>query len=142
MYGALEGHSKPGLAKAFGADIVQRWRLGLLDRPPAMTEDHVYWHGRDSKYATLKYVPNSESLQDTIDRTIPIWNSHILHDLRAGRNVLIVGHRNSIRGILKHIDNLPMADVQKLSIPNGIPLVYKFDRDLQPITHREALEVT
>jgi len=141
MYGALEGHSKPGLARVFGKDIVQQWRAGLLDRPPPMNPDHIYWHGRERKYRHLNpsFIPQTESLQDTIDRVVPLWDSHILPDLKAGRNVLIVAHCNSLRGIVKHIDGIGTDDIQKMGIPNGIPLVYKFERNtMQPIAHKFA----
>jgi 2,3-bisphosphoglycerate-dependent phosphoglycerate mutase len=141
MYGALEGHSKPGLAKLFGEETVQLWRgAGLSDRPPAMLENHLYWHGRERKYADLSssLIPRTESLQDCIDRTIPLWISHILPDLQAGRNVMIVAHRNSLRGLIRHIDGLTTKDVQRLAIPNGIPLVYKFDYNMKPLPHRNA----
>eukprot|EP00981_Chlorochromonas_danica_P009632 scaffold2798_cov160-Ochromonas_danica.AAC.1 len=161
MYGALEGHSKPGLAKLFGEEQVQKWRVGLYERPPPMSIHHPYWHGREKKYlnyankyianynmpdkatATGNYINNvipiTESLQDTLDRTIPLWESHIMPDLRAGRNVLIVAHRNSIRGIIRHIDNIGVEDVHKVGIPNGIPLVYKFDKNMVPVVHRNAV---
>lgn len=139
-YGALEGHSKPGLAKIFGVELVQSWRAGLLDQPPPMNEDHIYWHANESKYKGLasENIPRTESLQDTIDRTVPFWNSHIYPDLKAGRNVLIVAHRNSIRGLVKHIDGINTEQIQKMSIPNGIPLVYKFDRNMKPLPHPNA----
>lgn len=78
--------------------------------------DHPYWHGQERKYATIpaSCVPATESLQDTIDRTVPLWDSQILPDLKAGRNVLIVAHRNSIRGILKHIDGINTEDIQQV----------------------------
>eukprot|EP01033_Poteriospumella_lacustris_P008410 gene8410-6072_t len=140
MYGALEGHSKPGLAKVFGKETVQKWRAGLLDRPPEMTNDHLYWHGRERKYRHLDpaQIPHTESLQDTIDRVIPLWDSCIAPDLRAGRNVMIVAHCNSLRGIVKHIDEMSTDDIQKMGIPNGIPLVYKFDKHLKPIPHKNS----
>lgn len=139
-YGALEGHSKPGLAKVFGKETVQKWRAGLLDRPPEMTNDHLYWHGRERKYRHLdpSQIPHTESLQDTIDRVIPLWDSCIAPDLRAGRNVMIVAHCNSLRGIVKHIDEMSTDDIQKMGIPNGIPLVYKFDKNLKPIPHKNS----
>jgi 2,3-bisphosphoglycerate-dependent phosphoglycerate mutase len=166
-YGALEGHSKPGLAKLFGEETVQAWRSGLHNRPPEMSPQHLYYHGFEQKYrnlfsnslksknyssedcvdqeysidgSVLSPIPCSESLQDTLDRTIPLWDSHILPDLKAGRNVMIVAHRNSLRGIVKHIDNLPTTFVQKMAFPNGIPLVYKFDKDMKPIRHTKAAE--
>lgn len=159
-YGALEGHSKPGLAKLFGEELVQQWRSGLHDRPPPMSIHHPYWHGREKKYLNINnkfignynmpdkiskgnyinnIIPITESLQDTLDRTIPLWDSHILPDLKAGRNVLIVAHRNSIRGLIRHIDNMGTEDVHKVAIPNGIPLVYKFDKNMVPIPHRKAV---
>ncbi|KAJ1442658.1 histidine phosphatase superfamily, partial [Ochromonadaceae sp. CCMP2298] len=127
MYGALEGHSKPGLANLYGEEQVQAWRAGLMDRPPAMSPDHIYWHAQDRKYNKIpaSLIPTTESLQDTIDRTVPLWESHIKPDLQAGRNVLIVAHRNSLRALVKHIDGIGTADIQKMSVPNGIPLVYK-----------------
>lgn len=139
-YGALEGHSKPGLAKVFGKGIVQKWRAGLLDRPPDMSDDHIYWHGRERKYRHLQpsQIPDTESLQDTIDRVVPLWDSCIAPDLKAGRNVMIVAHCNSLRGIVKHIDGISTDDIQKMGIPNGIPLVYKFDKNLKPLPHKNS----
>jgi 2,3-bisphosphoglycerate-dependent phosphoglycerate mutase len=139
-YGALEGHSKPGLARIFGKEIVQQWRAGLLDRPPPMNPDHIYWHGRERKYSHLPapLIPCTESLQDTIDRVVPLWDSHILRDLKAGRNVMIVAHCNSLRGIVKHLDGIGTDDIQKVGIPNGIPLVYKFDKNMNILPHKNA----
>lgn len=86
----------------YGEAQVQRWRAGLLDRPPEMTTDHPYFHGNEAKYVGLDSanIPLAESLQDTMDRTIPLWNDEILPNLKAGRNVLVVAHRNSLRGQL------------------------------------------
>lgn len=141
MYGALEGVYKPGLAQVYGADTVQQWRAGLVDRPPPMDPTHPHWHGNEIKYKnSTAVIPNSESLQDCIDRTIPLWKSRILPDLKAGRNVLIVAHRNSIRGIVKFIDKIGTLEIQQVSIPNGIPLVYKFDREMNPIVHRKSVK--
>lgn len=105
-----------------------------------MTNDHLYWHGRERKYRHLdpSQIPHTESLQDTIDRVIPLWDSCIAPDLRAGRNVMIVAHCNSLRGIVKHIDEMSTDDIQKMGIPNGIPLVYKFDKNLKPIPHKNS----
>jgi 2,3-bisphosphoglycerate-dependent phosphoglycerate mutase len=141
MYGALEGLSKPELANALGEDLVQKWRAGLLEKPPPMTQDHVLWHGHERKYKGIdkKLLPSTESLQDTIDRTIPLWESQILPDLKAGRNVMIVAHANSLRGLIKHIDNIDTAGIQKVGIPNGIPLVYKFDINMKPLIQKKAV---
>eukprot|EP01038_Epipyxis_sp_PR26KG_P006832 gene6832-9354_t len=140
MYGALEGLSKPQLANVYGEEIVQRWRSGLYDRPPPMDPSHIHWHKNERHYSNLdpNDIPVTESLQDTIDRTIPLWDSHILPDLKAGRNVMIVAHCNSLRGMVKHIDGIGTLEIQKVGIPNGIPLVYKFDKNMKPMAHKNA----
>lgn len=121
MYGALEGLSKPQLAQELGEDIVQKWRAGLLERPPPVSETHLHYHRGEKKYAHLDptLIPSSESLQDTIDRVTPLWDAQILPDLKGGRNVLIVAHGNSIRGIVRHLDKISTEDIQKVGIPNG-----------------------
>lgn len=141
MYGALEGLSKPELVVAFDEPTVQAWRSGLVERPPPMTESHMYWHRSDVKYKGLdpNLIPVTESLQDTIDRTLPLWESHIVPDLKKGRNVMIVAHCNSLRGIVKHIDGLGTREIQKVGIPNAIPLVYKFDHDMKPIVQENSI---
>ena len=100
MYGALEGLSKPELAKELGEEIVQKWRAGLTERPPPVSETHLHYHQKEKKYARLgldlSAIPITESLQDTIDRVTPLWDAQILPDLKAGRNVLIVAHGNSL----------------------------------------------
>ena len=141
MYGALEGLSKPGTAKELGEDVVQQWRAGLYARPPPMSENHPFWHKNERKYADLdpKDIPVTESLQDTMERTLPLWNNRILPDLKLGKNVMIVAHANSLRGIVKHIDNLSDKDIVGVGIPNGIPLVYKFDKSMRPVQQERAV---
>lgn len=140
MYGALEGMSKPGSAEVYGQEVIQAYRTGLSARPPAMTPDHPNWHHNERKYADLDpaNIPVTESLQDTMDRTLPLWYTRILPDLLAGRTVMIVAHANSLRGIVKHIDNLSAEEIQKIGIPNGIPLVYKFNKNMEPIKQDNA----
>lgn len=129
-YGALTGLSKPGLALELGEEKVQSWRHGLFDVPPPLTPDHAYYPGKDRKYADLpvESIPLSESLQHTMERTLPLWRTRIVGDLLAGKNVLVVAHGNSLRGVVKHIDSISDEDIVNVSIPNGIPLVYEFDR--------------
>lgn len=105
-----------------------------------MTPQHVYWHGRERKYASLppSLIPKTESLQDTFNRVTPLWESHILKDLRAGRNVLIIGHRTSLRGLIHKIDKIPVDHILKVPIPNGIPLVYKFDENMKPVAQKNS----
>ena len=142
MYGALEGLSKPGCALELGEDIVQEYRIGLHARPPPMTPEHPSWHRNRRQYADLnpEDIPVTESLQDTMDRTLPLWNSRILPDLLRGRTVLICAHANSLRGIVKHIDGLTENEITQVAIPNGIPLVYKFDSDMNPIRLEGAVQ--
>lgn len=113
-YGVLEGLSKPELAALVGEEQVQLWRAGLVDRPPPMTEDHPFWHRGERKYKNIpaQDLPLTESLQDTLDRTVPIWHENIFPDLKAGRNVMVVAHANSLRAIVKEIDKLDTPDVQ------------------------------
>ena len=121
MYGALEGMSKPGLARELGKEAVISYRSSLYARPPPMTSDHPYWHGTESKYSDLdpKELPLTESLEDCMKRSLPLWESRILPDLKKGLNVLVVAHGNSLRGIVKHIDNLDPDQIQSVGIPNG-----------------------
>ena len=142
MYGALEGLSKPGTAAELGEETVQQWRAGLYARPPPMSPNHPYWHKNERKYADLNPddIPITESLQDTMERTLPLWNNRILPDLKSGQNVLIMAHANSLRGIVKHIDNLSDREIVDVTIPNGIPLVYKFDKNMKPIKQEKSVE--
>jgi 2,3-bisphosphoglycerate-dependent phosphoglycerate mutase len=141
MYGALEGLSKPQMALELGVDFVQSWRSGLLARPPPMSPEHPHWHAFERKYADLtpEEIPITESLQDTMNRTLPLWESRILPALQAGRNVMIVAHGNSLRGIVKHIDSLSQDEIQNVGIPNGIPLVYKFNKKMEPVPQPMAV---
>uniref|UniRef100_A0A0G4HZW5 Phosphoglycerate mutase n=1 Tax=Chromera velia CCMP2878 TaxID=1169474 RepID=A0A0G4HZW5_9ALVE len=135
MYGALEGLSKPGTALELGEEIVQSWRAGLKARPPPMDPTHPYWHRNERRYRDLPphRIPVTESLEDTMNRALPLWYSRILPDLAEGRNVMLVAHGNSLRGIVKHLDDISEEQIPHVGIPNGIPLVYKFDNDLRPI---------
>jgi 2,3-bisphosphoglycerate-dependent phosphoglycerate mutase len=127
--------SKPGLAQEIGESVVQSYRTSLFARPPAMTPAHPHCHKNEKKYNDLRpeQIPVTESLQDTMDRTLPLWYDRILPDLQAGRTVMIVAHANSLRGIVKHIEQLSTEQIQSVAIPNGIPLVYKWDRNMRPI---------
>jgi 2,3-bisphosphoglycerate-dependent phosphoglycerate mutase len=135
MYGALEGLSKPGLAREMGKDVVIKYRTSLTERPPPMTPDHPFYHGKEAKYADLdpSELPLTESLEDCMKRSLPLYETRIAPDLKKGYNVLVVAHGNSLRGIVKHIDQLSADQIQRVGIPNGIPLVYKFDQNLKPI---------
>ena len=129
-YGALTGLNKTQTAERLGEELVQSWRGSLRNRPPALTELDSYWPGRDRKYADLtkEQLPRTESLLDCMERTKPVWDKKILFELKKGRNVLVVAHANTLRGLVKTIDNIGDEEIQDVAIPTGIPIVYKFEK--------------
>lgn len=135
MYGGLTGLSKLQTADKLGSDLVQEWRGSLRTQPPPLNTQSPYWPGRDRKYAdlTAEQIPLTESLMDCMQRTEPVWNDRILYELKQGRNVLVVAHANTLRGLVKIIDNIGDDEIQDVAIPTGIPIVYKFDKQFNPI---------
>uniref|UniRef100_A0A7R9YG63 Phosphoglycerate mutase n=1 Tax=Pinguiococcus pyrenoidosus TaxID=172671 RepID=A0A7R9YG63_9STRA len=135
MYGALTGLSKPETARKYGESTVQAWRRSLKVRPPPLDRSHPYWPGLERKYRHLKQedIPLTESLLDTMWRTMPLWDEQIKRDLANGKNVLVAAHANSLRGLMKHIDGISEEDIPGVHVPNCIPLVYKFDENMNPI---------
>mmetsp|Transcript_8714 Transcript_8714/g.15814 ORF Transcript_8714/g.15814 Transcript_8714/m.15814 type:complete len:754 (-) Transcript_8714:42-2303(-) len=131
-YGAFQGQSKVDMAIKLGADEVQKFRGGLFERPPPITETH---ESNDRKHADLteRQMPRTESLYDCMGRTKPLWEDRIKEDLRKGRNVLVVAHGNSLRGLVKMIDSIPDDAIKDVAIPTGIPIVYKFNKRMQPV---------
>jgi len=134
MYGALQGLSKVEVAASLGVETVQQWRGGYNSRPPPLTPEHEYWPGNDRKHSDLSIdqIPLTESLADCMERSTKIWEERISYDLAHGSNVLIVAHANALRGLVKLIDKIGDKEIEKVKIPTGIPLVYRFDRDLEP----------
>eukprot|EP01036_Dinobryon_divergens_P029377 gene29377-38462_t len=141
-YGDLEGKSKAQIVQEMGEDAVQQFRTGFFGRPPPMQPDHPHWHGRERKYSDLNpdELPTSESLQDTMARTEVIWNSRIKPDLMAGKNVMVIAHGNSLRGIVKIVDNLTESEITRIYIPNGIPLVFKFNRNMTTTPLKDSVK--
>jgi len=133
-YGAFQGKSKVEMAQKFGADEVQKFRGGLFERPPAMSLKNAERY-RDRKHADLStsQLPRTESLYDCMTRTKPLWEDRIKEDLRRGKNVLVVAHGNSLRGLVKMIDEIPDNAIKDVAVPTGIPIVYKFNRKIQAI---------
>jgi len=128
-YGALTGLCKMETAQRLGVQLVQSWRGSLKSRPPPLDPlTSVYWPGNDRRYSDLSeyQIPKTESLMDCMERTRPLWEDKISYELRMGRNVLVVAHANTLRGLVKIIDNIGDEDIQQVSIPTGIPIVYKF----------------
>jgi len=140
MYGDVTGLSKKETAKKLGSDVVQAWRRSLKSRPPPAKKGGEFDPSLDRKYSDLteEQIPLTESLKDCMERTRPLWEYKISRDLRKGNNVMIVGHSNSLRGLCKIIDDVPDKDTRDLTIPSGIPVVYKFDKYMKPIPPKEG----
>lgn len=134
-YGALTGLSKSDVAERMGASVVQAWRNSLKARPPPMSKDDPYYPGNDRRYADLSkdQIPLTESLLDTMKRTGPLFEYKIKRELMKGNTVLVVAHGNTLRGLIKVIDDVRNHDIQEVNIPAGIPFVYNFDRKMQPL---------
>ncbi|REK11041.1 MAG: 2,3-diphosphoglycerate-dependent phosphoglycerate mutase [Actinobacteria bacterium] len=137
-YGALQGLNKKETAEKHGADQVLMWRRSYDVRPPALETDDERHPSHDPRYAGLApdLVPAAEALIDVVDRMLPYWYDSIVPDLRMGRIPLIAAHGNSMRALVKHLDDISEEDIVGLNIPTGIPLVYELDEDLNPISSR------
>jgi len=135
MYGALTGLSKTETAERLGPKLVQEWRGSLKSRPPPLTPADKYYPGRDRSHADLTpdQIPLTESLLDCMDRTKKIWVDKISYELACGKNVMVVAHANTLRGLVKIIDDIGDEEIQSIAIPTGIPIIYKFDKNLDPI---------
>lgn len=135
-YGALQGLNKAETAEKHGMDQVKIWRRSFDIRPPALTEDDPRYPGKDPRYAGLRpdQVPKTEALKDTIERFLPYWHETIAPTVKEGVRVIITAHGNSLRALVKYLDNISDADIVELNIPTGVPLVYELeDKDLKPI---------
>ncbi|MBW8878399.1 MAG: 2,3-diphosphoglycerate-dependent phosphoglycerate mutase [Acidobacteria bacterium] len=134
-YGALQGLNKAETAAKYGDAQVLVWRRSYSEPPPPLTSDDPRYPGRDRRYAGLKpeEIPLAESLKDTVARFLPYWHQTIVPDLQAGKRVLIAAHGNSLRALVKHLDDISEEKIVGLNIPTGIPLVYELDDDLTPV---------
>lgn len=136
-YGALQELNKAETAKEFGEEQVLAWRRSYDTQPPALQkEDHRY-PGYDPKYENLdpKDIPLTECLKDTVNRFLPHWHEEIAPAVKADKKTLVSAHGNSLRALVKYLDNTSDEDIIKLNIPTGIPLVYELTNDLKPIKH-------
>ena len=136
-YGALQGLNKLETVEKHGEAQVKIWRRSYDIRPPALSADDERAPQRDPRYADLKpgEAPLTECLKDTVDRVLPYWHGTIAPVIRSGRRVLIASHGNSLRALVKYLDNVSDNDIVGLNIPTGIPLVYELNDDLTPIRH-------
>jgi 2,3-bisphosphoglycerate-dependent phosphoglycerate mutase len=133
-YGALQGLNKAEMAAKFGEEQVLVWRRSYDTRPPALERTDPRYEGKDRRYAGMQ-VPLTECLKDTVARVVPYWESAIAPALRSGKRILIAAHGNSMRALVKYLDNIPDDKIVQLNIPTGIPLVYELDESLKPARH-------
>lgn len=134
-YGALQGLNKAETAAKFGDAQVQQWRRSYDIRPPALSMDDPRHPRFDARYAglALSALPPAECLKDTVARVLPYWEDVIAPAIHGGAGILVAAHGNSIRALVKYLDNVSDEDIVGLNIPTGIPLVYELDADLRPI---------
>lgn len=136
-YGALQGLNKAEMAKQFGEEQVKIWRRSYDTRPPALDRSDERYPGNDPRYRGLDEsdLPLTECLKDTVERFLPYWHETVEPAIRSGDRVFIVAHGNSLRALVKYLDQVSDKDILGLNIPTGVPLVYELDDDLNPVRH-------
>jgi len=141
MYGNLQGLNKVQTVEKYGKEKVLAWRRSFDIRPPEIDENSEYNPMKDIKYRHLhpKDIPKTECLKDVINRALPFWESDIKFSLQQGKTILVAAHGNSIRAILKYLDNISENIIPSLEIPTGIPLVYSFNEKLQVLPSKDAI---
>jgi len=138
MYGALQGLDKSETAAKHGEEQVKIWRRSYDVRPPDVDKTDPRYPGNDPRYKDVKpeVLPTAECLKDTVDRFLPYWHETIAPVVKSGKKVLIAAHGNSLRALVKYLDNMSEADIMELNIPTGIPLIYELDEvTLKPVKH-------
>jgi len=136
-YGALQGLNKAETAEQHGMEQTNIWRRSYDIPPPPLTPEDERYPGHDPRYASLssEELPLTECLKDTVERFLPYWHETIAPVVKSGQRVLIAAHGNSLRALVKYLDNVSDDEIVGLNIPTGIPLVYELDDDLKPIRH-------
>ena len=136
-YGALQGLNKAETAAKHGEAQVKIWRRSYDIPPPPLTPDDPRHPSRDRRYAEIRpdQLPLTESLKDTVARFLPYWHEAIAPTIKAGKKVLITAHGNSLRALVKYLDNVPDDEIVELNIPTGVPLVYLLNEELKPLQH-------
>ena len=136
-YGALQGLNKAETADKHGDEQVKIWRRSYDTPPPELDPSDERFPGKDPRYADLTpaELPKTECLKDTVERFLPLWHETIAPMIKTGKRVIIAAHGNSLRALVKYLDNISDEEIVGLNIPTGIPLVYELDEDLKPITH-------
>ena len=133
-YGNLQGLNKAEMAAKFSEEQVLIWRRSYDIPPPPLAPDDARYEGKDPRYAGVK-VPLTECLKDTVARVVPYWESAIAPSIRSGKRVLVAAHGNSLRALVKYLDNMSDEKIVKENIPTAIPLVYELDAKLKPLKH-------
>ena len=136
-YGALQGLNKAETATQYGDAQVHIWRRSYNVAPPPLTPDDPRFPGSDPRYKALdpKDIPLTECLRDTVTRVLPYWHEQIAPALKAGQRVIVAAHGNSLRGLIKYLDNMSDDAITALELPTGAPIVYELDADLKPVQH-------
>lgn len=136
-YGALQGLNKSETAAKYGEDQVKIWRRSYDIPPPVLEPTDERWSGKMKQFAEMDQgmIPASECLKDCVARVLPFWYDSIIPAIKSGQKVLISAHGNSLRGLVKYLDNIPDADIAALNIPTGIPLVYELDENCHAVKH-------
>jgi 2,3-bisphosphoglycerate-dependent phosphoglycerate mutase len=136
-YGALQGLNKSETAAKFGEDQVKIWRRSYDISPPPLEKSDARWPGHERRYAGLSpaELPLTECLKDTVARFLPLWHETIAPVVKSGKRVIIAAHGNSLRALVKYLDNISESEITELNIPTGVPLVYELDDSLKPIKH-------
>ncbi|MFH0978551.1 MAG: 2,3-diphosphoglycerate-dependent phosphoglycerate mutase [Candidatus Woesearchaeota archaeon] len=134
-YGALQGLNKAETAAKYGEKQVLIWRRSYSVRPPALDKNGRIYAKEKAAYKEIKNPPRAESLKDVVRRFLPYWKKEILPGLRSGKKILIAAHGNSLRALMKYLDEMSDEQIMKTNIPVGIPLVYEFDKRFKPVKH-------
>jgi 2,3-bisphosphoglycerate-dependent phosphoglycerate mutase len=136
-YGALQGLNKSEMAAKYGEEQVFIWRRSYDVPPPSLTKKDERYPGFDRRYSELEPndIPVTESLKDTVARFMPYWHEVLAPAIKSNKRLIIAAHGNSLRALVKYLDNIPETEIVGLNIPTGIPLVYELDAELKPISH-------
>ena len=137
-YGMLQGQNKKEAVSVYGEEQVRLWRRSYDVPPPALEADDPRYPGSDPRYKNLTAaeLPLTECLKDTVERVLPYWNDVICPEIRAGKSLIIAAHGNSLRALIKYLDNVSDEEIIGLNIPTGIPLLYELDENMRPVSHR------
>ncbi|CAL1329010.1 2,3-diphosphoglycerate-dependent phosphoglycerate mutase [Candidatus Providencia siddallii] len=134
-YGSLQGLNKTKIISKYGEKQVKLWRRSFSIKPPKLNKNNQNYPGNDIRYADLlpEEIPVTESLENTIERIIPYWEKNIKPNIIKGKKIIIIAHGNSLRGLIKYLDNINDKEIINLNIPTGIPIIYEFNKNIKPI---------